>query len=129
MKENRRIEIDSARLRNAISKRGMSMTEASKKMGFSDAYLGVCVGRGFITPYAERMMDAMLNIPLGEYLPTKPKSEPVCPVYEEDDDDDSCVAIHINIDYDEIQRCIYHAIIGAFRKLQREGIDINEVSE
>ena len=115
-----RIEIDSERLENALASRGLSRSEASRKLGYADNYMRQIMFRGFVTPSAEKMIDVVLGIPLGEYIPTVPHTETV--------KEEQYIPAGVNIDYEELQRCIYHAILGVVRKLQYEGVDIGEVT-
>lgn len=109
------IDIDGERLRQAINSRGMSLIEAGRKLGRSTAYFSHICARNQIADYLEPAIENVLGIALGEYLPTTPS------VIEEDEDELEVVKMQLDIDYEQLQGAIYSAIMGAVRKLQREG--------
>lgn len=109
------IDIDGERLRQAITSRGMSLIEAGRKLGRSTAYFSHICTRDQIPDYLEPAIENVLGIALGEYLPTTPS------VIEEDEDELEVVKVQLDIDYEQLQGAIYSAIMGAVRKLQREG--------
>lgn len=104
------IDIDGERLRQAINSRGMSLIEAGRKLGRSTAYFSHICTRDQIPDYLEPAIENVLGIALGEYLPSKPTENAV---------EDYEVG---SIDYEQLQGAIYSAIMGAVRKLQREGV-------
>ena len=112
------ITIDGERLRQAINTRGMSLIEAGKKMGRSAAYFSHICLKGSIPEYVEPAIENVLGISLGEYLPNKPE---VVEGIDDEYDDEEVKVVNIKIDYEELQEAIYHALMGAIRKLQTEG--------
>lgn len=102
------IDIDGERLRQAINSRGMSLIEAGRKLGRSTAYFSHICARDQIPDYLEPAIENVLGIALGEYLPSK--TEEVTEVEYD------------GFDYEQLQGAIYSAIMGAVRKLQREGV-------
>lgn len=112
------ITIDGERLRQAINTRGMSLIEAGKKMGRSAAYFSHICLKGSIPEYVEPAIENVLGISLGEYLPNKPE---VVEGIDDEYDDEEVKVLNIKIDYEELQEAIYHALMGAIRKLQTEG--------
>lgn len=112
------ITIDGERLRQAINSRGMSLIEAGKKMGRSAAYFSHICLKGSIPEYVEPAIENVLGISLGEYLPNKPE---VVEGAVDDEEELEVVKVKLDIDYEELQEAIYHALMGAIRKLQTEG--------
>jgi len=109
MSRARLIAIDPERLKNAIYDKELTLSEASRKIGRGEKYLGQCCTRGSVSHGVELLLDTVLDIPLGVYIATKPEEK-----VEE-------VVAEKGFDYEELQNAIYHALIGAIRKLQAEG--------
>lgn len=113
MKNTKNIHIDGNRLIAALRLKNLTLNEASLEMGRSNGYLTNCIRVGYINPATEKMIEKMFDIPLGMYIPTHPEDVEDEPVVAENE---------VGIDYERLQEAIYCAIIGAIRKLQREGV-------
>jgi len=112
MKNVRNIEIDGARLISALKLKNLNLVQASTQMGRNPNYLSNAIRMGYINPSTEMLIEKLFDIPLGMYIPTHPKT------VEEPEADNA----KVEIDYEQLQEAIYSAIMGAIRKLQREGI-------
>lgn len=113
MKNVKNIAIDGERLAAALRLNGVTLKEASVRMGRSEGFLSNAVKVGYINPSTEKLIEALFNIPLGMYIPTFPEEVP---------EETPAENVQVNIDYEYLQEAIYSAIMGAVRKLQREGV-------
>lgn len=115
-------EIDGERLRKAIELKGLTMQEASLQIGRNGDYLRACASAGQINAATEKAVDAILGIPLGMYIVTRPTMEtpegqglleglgaPGAPVTGW-------------MTYDELNRCVFNAVFGAIKKASYEGL-------
>lgn len=113
-------EIDGERLRKAIELAGMSMQEASLKMGRNSDYLRSCAAAGQINSATEKAIEAILGIPLGMYIVTKPSLE--TPEQGRLVGLEAPDASTAWMTYDELNRCIFNAVYGALKKASYEQI-------
>lgn len=105
------------------------MKEMSRKLGFNDCYLNNVLSRGKIASYGMNLLETLYGI---SYESIKPDEnlpgdavENTSPTVETEDNglqkfiDD--MRVTVTIDYNELQQAIYSAVIGALRKLVRDG--------
>ena len=72
----RRVPISKEKLLNELSKRGMSMTEASRQMGAEGMYLTNCCARGGISLPYMIALEHTCNIKYDDIKPDEPVAEP-----------------------------------------------------
>ena len=111
------IEIDGAKLRREIKKRNLKMSIASLEIGYSSSYLNWVARTGRITRPAITSLDMKYNIKLADIAKEQP--EPETPeAVQEAPEKDARVVVEIN--YDELQTAVYHAVYGAVKKALAE---------
>lgn len=92
MENKKRYEICRADLEAHLSKIGVSSSQASEEMGFSKNYLGVAYKRGYLHPYAVRLIKARFGLDYEQYKKheppkveePKPRQEEVAENYTQD---------------------------------------------
>lgn len=57
------IELDWNALRDAITERGKNLSQASRDLGYSDAYISYCISTGQMKESAAKLLCYQLNIP------------------------------------------------------------------
>lgn len=57
------IELDRNALRDAITERGKNLSQASRDLGYSDAYISYCISTGQMKESAAKLLCYQLNIP------------------------------------------------------------------
>lgn len=60
------IELDWNALRDAITERGKNLSQASRDLGYSDAYISYCISTGQMKESAAKLLCYQLNIPLSQ---------------------------------------------------------------
>lgn len=124
-RDNLKHEIDGTRLRKAVELTGMSMGEASLKIGRNADYLRSVATAGYINSAAEKAVDAILGIPLGMYLVTRPKAAET-PEGQGKlaglETPEGTLAPTAWMTYDELNRCVFNAVYGAINKASIDGI-------
>lgn len=115
-------EIDGERLKKAVELTGMSMAQASMAIGRNADYLRACATAGTVNTATEKAVEAILGIPLGMYLVTKPKAD------ETPEGQGKIAGLETPeggtawMTYDELNRCIYNAVYGAINKASIDGL-------
>lgn len=77
-------EICAPILRAHFEQLGISIAQASRELGFSDAYLGVSLKRGWVPDYAVRLIKARFGLDYEQY---KKQTDLVIEYDPEEDDD------------------------------------------
>ena len=115
----KKYEIDGERLKKAIDLQGMSMAQASLAIGRSSGYLKQVAISGYMPEPAEKAVEAILNIPLGMYLVTKPTEAPEGQgrLNGLETPEDGPTAW---MSYDELNKCVFNAVYGALVKFDRD---------
>lgn len=101
----------------------------SRKLGFNDCYLSNVLNRGKIASYGMNLLETLYGISYESIKPDEnlpwDSAKTTPPPVETDDNglqkfiDD--MRVTVTIDYNELQHAIYSAVIGALRKLVRDG--------
>lgn len=60
------IELDRNALRDAIMESGKNLSQASRDLGYSDAYISYCISTGQMKESAAKLLCYQLNIPLSQ---------------------------------------------------------------
>ena len=63
------LEVDKDRMMEALKKRGLTMSNVSKEIGFEGGYLSKCCERGKISIPASKMLESLYHLNPEEYKP------------------------------------------------------------
>lgn len=110
------IEIDGNKLKKELLRRGLTMSEVSKEMGFNESYLSNHVTSGFTSLETVKMLESLYHIKYESYQPDRFEPEQyelIQPVQES----------KVDIDYGELEKIIYRAFYKALRDAWDEVID------
>lgn len=101
-------KIDGEALKRELLRRGVKVTEASKALGYCSTYISKAATTGQIRPVAIQGLEHLYNIKPETYV-VKEK-EPI------EDPPAVVPAGPVQLDYEELYKCIYLAVYKAVQK-------------
>ena len=104
---NAMVCFDKLKFITALKKRGLSMTDASVKIGFSPSYFGNCVSRRAMPITTVLLVEHILDISREEFQVVKEK-----PVVEQTEETENTECL----DYNRLYQVIYSATYHAYRQ-------------
>lgn len=106
-RNNKMVQIDGNKLRNAVKKLGMSTSEASQKLGFSQSYITKTCTRGNIRESSLTLLNTILDI---KYDDIKP--DPVVEECQEPEQEQLKIEtiVHEPIDYEMLESSIRNGV-------------------
>ena len=117
MNKGRTVNIDGAKLREELKKRKLTGYRVSEQCGHSRSWLHMIVKNGKITDSGLKALEMRDNIRL-EDIAVTPENPKVPEAVKEATAKDTRVVVEI--DYDELQTAVYHAVYGAVKKALAE---------
>lgn len=123
MRRSQTLKVNSEIIRNQLQKKGLTLTDVSKKMGFASTYLShkLCKNPGVIGVSDSYILDSMFGLSREQYEYKEPvKQEKEEPVEVEEEKKDSCLArIYITEDdwqklYSVINKAVYEGVKRAW---------------
>ena len=102
-------KFDADKLRAEFRKRGLTLTNVSREIGYSDSYISWTLQYGSITDSVAKMLDSQYNIKPESYIiPDEPAAEPEPATYDG------------GIDYHKLYHTIYGAVYQAMKRALSE---------
>lgn len=116
-------KIDYDKLKAALQKRGVRVTEASIAIGRADNYIAGLKSSGKISPSSAILLRSIYGIDIGEYayVEPEPEPEPAAPEKEQATDaHEETLQSVAAIDYDKLYKVILTACYRAMKKVELE---------
>ena len=107
------IKIDSEKLKNAIVKKDMKVSDAGVRCGYSTSGIQNAVDRGSITLSMAVLIDKVLGIPLEDYKFVEPADEPLPEEKPQEVDQDQIL-------YKTVYAAAYAAIKAFMSELEKK---------
>ena len=112
--------IDGEKLRKEITRRGMTLSEASKLIGRGCSFLNHHLSAGYTNMPTILILEKAFNLPYDAYKPDIPEPEPEPPKEHEDELPGQMVFQLPNMNKNDLWKLIYTAVYEATKKALEE---------
>ena len=119
MKNSTMIEIDGQRLKEILSKRGLTLAEVAREMGYATGFMNNVCSRNVINMTAAKMLNMIYHVPLDDYKKPEPPAEPESE-FEQLTLNTEQKQVEPLIDYERLWKVIYTACYEAVKKVWTE---------